>query len=115
MPCPESLFSANALHQDGSLVLALTGELDIATAPVLHRAVDELLSPHLKAVTLDLAELSFVDVVGLRALVDVKRHVGDAGAAFRLCSVNDSTQRVMQLARFDELQVASIPIGQELS
>ena len=51
----QSLFFANVVHEDGSLVLALTGELDIATAPALRRTVADLLSPHLRAVTLDLA------------------------------------------------------------
>ena len=103
MSYPESLFSANIVHEDGSVVLALRGELDFATAPVLRRSVDELLSPHLKAVTLDLGELTFVDVVGLRALVHVKESAAGVGAEFRLCSVSDFTLRVIRLARFDGL------------
>jgi anti-anti-sigma factor len=100
----ESLFSTNVVHEDGSLVLALKGELDMASAPVLRRVVSELLSPHLKAVTLDLTQLTFVDVVGLRALVQVKHMVGGVHAEFRLRSLNDFTLRVIRLARFDELQ-----------
>jgi anti-sigma B factor antagonist len=103
----ESLFSANVVHLDGSLVVALRGELDIATAPILRQTVGELLSPHLKAVTLDLTELTFVDVVGLRALVQVKQMVARVHAEFRLRSASDSTLRVIRLARFVELEEAA--------
>jgi anti-sigma B factor antagonist len=100
----ESLFSANVVHEDGSLVLALRGELDLATAPVLRRVIGELLSPHLTAVTLDLGELSFVDVVGLRALAAVKQAAAAVGAEFRLRSPSDFALRVIQVAGFIELQ-----------
>jgi anti-sigma B factor antagonist len=99
----ESLFSANVVHEDGCLVLALRGELDLATAPVLQPIVSELLSPHLNAVTLDLMELTFVDVVGPRALVQVKRMVARVHVVFRLRSPRDFALRVIRLARFDEL------------
>ena len=99
-------FSVNVVHEDGSLLMALAGELDIATAPVLRQAVDELLSPHLRAVTLDLATLDFVDVTGLRALLDVKEMVAGVPVDFQLCSPSDRTLRVIRLAGFVELEAA---------
>ena len=104
MFCPESLFTADVVQEDGSVELALRGELDIATVPILRRVAGELLGPDLKAVTLDLGELSFVGVVGLRALVHVKQLAGEAGAAFRMRSVSDFARRVIGLAGFYELQ-----------
>ena len=104
MFCPESLFSANIVHEDGSVVLALRGELDIATVPVLRRAVDDLLGPHLNAVTIDMANLTFVDVTGLRVLVHIKETAGELHAEFRLRSVSDLTRRVIGLTGFYELQ-----------
>jgi anti-anti-sigma factor len=102
----KSLFSASVVHENGSLVLALHGELDIATVPILRGAVGELLSPNLKMVTLELADLRFADVVGLRGLVEVKRMAGDVDAEFRLRSVGEFTRRVIRIARFVELEDA---------
>ncbi len=102
----DSPFAVNVVYEDGSLVLALAGELDIAAVPVLRQAVDELLSPHLRAVTLDLATLDFVDVTGLRALLDVKEMVAGVPAEFWLCSPTDRTLMVIRLAGFVELEVA---------
>ena len=104
MRCPAPLLVADVVDEDGSVVLALRGELDLATVPVLHHAVDEVLAPHLRAVTLDLADLRFVDVTGLRGFLDVKKRVDGIHAEFRLRSVSDATLRVIRLAGFDELQ-----------
>ncbi len=100
----DSPFSVNVVHENGSLLLALAGELDIATVPVLLEAVDELLRPHLQAVTLDLAALEFVDVTGLWSLVDVKEMVAGVQAEFRLRSPTDRTLRVIRMAGFVELK-----------
>jgi anti-anti-sigma factor len=110
MSCPRSLFSASGVHVGGSVLVLLRGELDIATAPILRRAVRGLLTPHTKAVTLDLADLAFVDVLGLQAIVDVKQLAVGMDAEFRLQSPSDSTLRVIRLARFDELRVVPSPI-----
>ncbi len=99
-------FSVNVVHEDGSLLLALAGELDIATVPVLREAVGELLSPHLRTVTLDLATLEFVDVVGLRALVDVQEIATALDADFQVRPVSDFTLRIIRLAGFVELEAA---------
>jgi anti-sigma B factor antagonist len=102
-----SAFSAHVVHENGSLLLALAGELDIATAPVLRRTVVELLSPHLRAVTLDLGALTFVDLIGLRALLEVRQMAVGADVEFRLVSVSDFTLRIIRLAQFDALQSAT--------
>jgi len=104
MPCDESPFSVSVVHQDGSLLLALAGDLDIATGPVLRRTVADLISPHLRAVTVDLASLNFVDVAGLRAFLDVKEMVTGVHAEFQLTSVGNRTRRVIRLADFDKLE-----------
>jgi anti-sigma B factor antagonist len=102
--CP--LFSASVVHNDGSLVLALVGELDIAAAPVLRRTVVELLSPHLRAVTLDLGALTFVDLIGLRALLEVRHMAAGADVEFRLVSVSEFTLRVIRLVGLVGLESA---------
>ena len=104
MSYPESLFSADIVHNDGSVILAIVGELDLSTAPILRRAVEAVLDPHLRAVTLDLAAMTFVDIVGLRALVEVKRAAERLNAEFRLRAVSGRTLRVIRIAGFVELE-----------
>jgi anti-sigma B factor antagonist len=105
-----SIFSTDVVHQNGSVVLRLTGELDIATAPVLRKAVNDLVSPHLRALIVEVDELSFVDVVGLRALEGARCAVAAARGEFRLRAASNQTRRVIQLLGFGGLEDAVEPI-----
>jgi len=107
MSCEKSPLSALVTHLDGSVLVALAGELDIATSPQLRAVVAETVSPHLRHARLDVGGLTFVDVVGLRALVDAQQMVTAAGADFQLLSVNDFTLKVIRLAGFTELAGAT--------
>jgi anti-sigma B factor antagonist len=48
--------------------LALTGEMDLATAPALEGAVIRLCKDGIKQLVLDLSELEFIDGSGLHAV-----------------------------------------------
>jgi anti-sigma B factor antagonist len=102
----ESPFTVDVRHQDGCAFILLAGELDMATGPVLTQSIDEILHPRPQAVTVDLTELTFVDIAGLRALLAAKHTVTSADARFRLLSVSDLTRRVIQIVRFDGLEEA---------
>jgi anti-anti-sigma factor len=93
-------------QEDGSLVLFLNGELDMATAPMLARALNELVEPHTWSLMLDRGGLSFVDVVGLRALSEARRMAVSAGLLSRLRAVSDLAFRVIRLADHVELEAA---------
>jgi anti-anti-sigma factor len=61
------------------VVLALSGELDVASAPELEKCLSELLAEGHPRVLLDLKELSFVDSPGISVLVRAKREAETAG------------------------------------
>jgi anti-sigma B factor antagonist len=111
MSSHESPFSVSIVHYNGSLLLTLAGELDIATAPLLRRTVSELIKSGLRDVKLDLRGLSFVDVVGLRAVVEARLAAVAAGVGFSLCSVGDSTLRVIRFTKHAVLEQAIEPTG----
>jgi anti-anti-sigma factor len=94
----DSPFSATSLYEHSSLLLRLTGELDAATAPMLGTVVNDLVKPGLSDVIVDVGGLRFVDVVGLRSLVEACQASAAVGATFRLCGVDGFTRRLIQLA-----------------
>jgi anti-sigma B factor antagonist len=55
---------------DAGVTLKVTGELDLSTGPVLAGSVEGL-RRDLKALTLDLSDLSFMDSTGLRLLIEL--------------------------------------------
>ena len=56
-------------------VLALSGELDPASAPTLDAAVDAALAEGASALVMDLGGLSFIDSAGLRSLLAAHRRL----------------------------------------
>ena len=52
-------------------MLTVTGELDMNTVELLARQVEERLSEGPRPLTLNLAELAFMDSSGLRLLIDL--------------------------------------------
>jgi anti-sigma B factor antagonist len=70
---------ALATSGDGDgVTLSVTGELDLATAPELRTALDELRAARTDVV-LDLSSLSYVDSSGLAILVGAVRHAPSNG------------------------------------
>ena len=87
-------------HLDGCVRVALTGELDIATAGLLHEGLLPLTRRYdADQVTLDCAALTFVDVYGVGRLVDALRRFGDTGRAV----VQDASPWLLQLLRLLEV------------
>jgi anti-sigma B factor antagonist len=104
MPVDDVPLRAEIFHLDGTAVVRVSGELDLATGEMLRCAIAEIVTSNLRRVTLDLRELTFVDVAGLRALVDVSEMASVSSAEFRLSAVTDATRRAIRLAGFEELE-----------
>jgi anti-sigma B factor antagonist len=78
-------------------VLALTGELDAASAPALEQCLDEVLSqPHAR-VMLDLNGLRFVDSAGVSVLIKAKRAAETHGRTLALRRPTPQLERVFAL------------------
>lgn len=90
---------------DGAVLLRLSGELDMASAPGLGRALDAALDGRPSAVALDLTELGFVDSTGLRLLIGACRRAGGQGCSFVLRSPGRSVRKALVLTGLDRLMV----------
>jgi anti-sigma B factor antagonist len=81
-----------------SAVLKLSGELDIASAPLLERAVEGLSDLAQRRVLIDLSELSFMDSTGLRALLQARQLAADTDRELTLRNGPRQVQRVFELS-----------------
>jgi anti-sigma B factor antagonist len=90
-------FAYDVVQDNGSVVVRLRGELDLATAPELQRELLGILERPVTAVTLDLGELTFLDSSGLGALYRA-RQAADAGrVTLRLQAVPAHVMRVLDV------------------
>lgn len=96
-------FCVRSESSGGAVVLRLQGELDMATAVELRRAVTEGLDSKPSAMTLDLTEFDFVDSSGIGVLVGANRRAGQVGCAFALRSPRRPVQKALQVTGVDQL------------
>lgn len=83
-------------------VLAVSGELDLATAPGLRERVRDMASDEPLKVALDLTEVGFVDSSGLGAIVACLKHVRELGGDLVLVAPDASP--VAKLLRLTGLE-----------
>jgi len=81
---------------DPACLVAVSGELDLASAPELARMLHPLERPG-AVVTLDLQNLSFMDVAGVRALLEARRVASTAGSSLHILSPGEGAVRVLKL------------------
>ena len=69
MPCAlDDPLRIHAVEHDGSIVLAVEGELDIATSPLLDEALVQARATDATSIVVDLFKISFIDSTGLHVL-----------------------------------------------
>ena len=100
------LFSVRAFHDDGTVLLVLSGELDLATAPRLEQAVKGAIGSRPRALTVDVSGLTFVDVRGQRSLSEAASSALSVGVHFQLRGATQSFLRAVRLVGFDGLEEA---------
>ncbi len=79
------------------MVLALSGELDVVTAPGLEQRLNEALSEPGARVTLDLSDLEFVDSAGVSILIKAKQDAESRGRTLVLARATEQVHRVFAL------------------
>ena len=81
-----------------SIVLEVDGELDLASAPQLKRALEQAWGNAPEEIVLDLGKLRFMDMAGLRVLLSARQRAEQRGTELVLTNVRDSIRRVLTLA-----------------
>ena len=78
-------------HDDGAVhVIAMRGELDLATAPRLCVRIDAARRAGFRRILLDLTTAEFCDSAGLRALIGSERELAAHGRRMAVAALDDS-------------------------
>lgn len=101
----EPHFRVDVIDEQPGAVLALFGELDVASSPTLEAELARVADRRL--VIVDLRELEFIDSTGLGVLVNAHQHAQQAGRRFALVRGLGQVQRLLALTGLaDQLPVA---------
>jgi anti-sigma B factor antagonist len=87
---------------DGEVRLAVAGELDIASAPDLLERIEQFELSHPHTLALDLAEVSFMDVAGMRVLLEIAQRAKSRKTRFVIHNPRRCASRVFGLTAVDQ-------------
>jgi anti-sigma B factor antagonist len=105
-------FEVACTHDGPAARLALRGELDMLSAPLLARELEAVSRRHPSRIVLDLADLTFMDVSGLRAILDAARSARRDGGALVVANPMPHIVRLLELTAIDQsLEVLGRPLA----
>lgn len=84
-------------------VLAVAGEVDLATVPELERAIKAILDDGSSKLMIDLSDTSFMDSTGLRVLVMANREFNDGGRDLAILVKPGPISRLLDVSGMHEL------------
>ncbi|MCX5233113.1 STAS domain-containing protein [Streptomyces sp. NBC_00233] len=91
----DELLQTRTVWCGDTVLLCLTGELDLATTPLVDQAVTTVLAGHPQILCLDLTGLTFCDRTGLHTLQRVSSTVHAAHTSLRLAGLHPSLHRTL--------------------
>jgi len=92
-------FQLRAQREGDRMLVAITGELDLTTAPELEETLQGAIPYSL--LELDLAALDFIDSSGLRLLLSERDRAGRSGAELRVIGARGAVARVFAISGLD--------------
>jgi anti-sigma B factor antagonist len=91
------LLRADIAINGSTALLTVSGELDMATAPLIVEGVDEILDAGTRDIEVDLSAVTFMDTSGLQALLVSSMRAGAAGGALALRSPSERVLNVLRI------------------
>jgi anti-sigma B factor antagonist len=97
-------------RRGSAVVIAVAGELDLASAARLEAQLDRVESPRPELVIVDLRELEFIDSTGLSVVVHAHQRAQRNGWRFALVNGSGQVQRMLSLTGVDRaVMLAATP------
>lgn len=96
------LFAAEVTKTDSEVIVAVRGEIDLVSGPVLWERLAEII-PGTKRLVLDLRETEFIDSTGLSIFVRALRRLRHDGGDLILRSPRRNAREVLDITGLDKV------------
>jgi anti-sigma B factor antagonist len=87
----------------GVTVLHLQGDVDAAAAPTLRTVLAEIVEEAVPLLRIDMAQVDFIDSVGISVLVAAYNRTVDRNLAFEVAAVPEGCLRVFEITRLTDV------------
>ncbi len=96
-------FALSTSRVEDYAVVAVTGELDVYTAPALEEALGDLVDAGSVRVVVDLTGVSFMDSTGLGLLIKALKWTREHGGALHIVANTDRVLKVFKVTGLDSV------------
>jgi anti-sigma B factor antagonist len=93
----QNQFRVDVRRNGSSVVVAVSGELDLASGPELETELELINGTETEMLILDLRQLEFMDSTGLSILVRAQQRLGTEGCDMSLVRGSAQVQRLLDL------------------
>jgi anti-sigma B factor antagonist len=93
----DEAFDVSVTEVDGVPVVSVSGEVDVATAPILRDRLKELTAEGASTVVIDLHEMTFLDSTGLGVLVGALKRCREGGGDLRLVAAQPRILKLLDI------------------
>lgn len=87
---------------DGRAIVAVEGQVDLATAPRLAEALAQAHGEGITEIVVDLTDVDFLDSVGVRVLVEAARDAAQQDVSLSVRGARGWVARVLEITGVDE-------------
>lgn len=95
---PEEFRLAETPIEPAGVAIAVSGELDIATAPELRRSMTAAIDAGASRLVIDLCSVSFMDSVAMAAIIHARTQLADGGRLAIVLDQDSYTRLVFEIA-----------------
>jgi anti-sigma B factor antagonist len=96
------VLAAHSVRDGKTHLLKLSGELDLASYDALDEELRRIEATDASRIVIDLSQLTFLDSVGVRLLVEADARSRSDSNRLQLIPGGDRVQRVLQLTGLDD-------------
>lgn len=93
----QSHFRLEVRKEEQATLIAVSGELDLASSPALQEELDRVASSDSHLLIIDLRELDFMDSTGLSVLVRAHQRAEEGGRQLAMVKGPQQVQRLLSL------------------
>jgi anti-sigma B factor antagonist len=93
----QSLLGTRSQEQNGVVTIALSGDLDLATAPILSKKLALFERNEVSTIILDLQDLTFIDSTGMQAFLEARNRAMSNGRRLIVRGASPTAQRHIKI------------------
>ena len=87
-----------AIRENNASVIALRGEIDVYTAPLLRQKIVDLVDEGALNIVVDMERVDFLDSTGLSLLINVDRRLRSEGRRLTVVSGTGAPHRILEIS-----------------